>query len=633
MVTTPYDANQSDFLGEGTAAPVLAPQQNLTPLQQQEQDLARSRFNATVAGTPYGTPNFAGGSATPFMVSQTPNGRAAMGTNTVVARQYTQGANGTPAITGAGYVGTYNADGSPVISNAFSTDAQHQTQAAGTPGYDISQTSPNAAGLAPADAYGHAAPGSVWGAGGSGGGGAGGGQFGLADQVNSARQTGAGFLGYGNQALQNTQGQANSLLAQGQAFNPQAQQVAGQFGVGQRSAAPSAVDPSGLGALNTNVAAGLGAAPTVNKANVGMVKTTAAPGAVTPQLGSQGASGADQQSMFSRVNGFLDAPQGPSVAEAQLRQTQAENAAQLMGAARSGRGTSGDQAEALREAMAGGSALMSDTAGQLATLRAQEQDMRQNRNLSAMGLGNQIATDTRGQDLGYRGQNLASLQGDQATALGARGQNLQASQGNQSAQLGLEQLRGQLGLGARGQNLSALQGDQGAQLGARGQNLSALQGNQSTALGARGQDLTARAQDLGALQGDQNANLAAQQLGLQGQLGLSGLGLQAQGQGLQASAQQNALGLGAEQMAQQAIGDSNRNALQQSIANGANQTQLAAIQQQIASRPSLGQQLGMNILGGLTSAVGGGLVSSIFSPNTMAPNYSPGPYGGAGGVY
>lgn len=625
MATDPYAANQSDFFGEGLATPALAPREILSPLQLQEHALAKSRFDAAQNNVPYGTPTYAGGSATPFAVTSTPsnpNGPAA-GNNTVVARQFTPSSNGTPQLTGYGYVGTYGSDGSRVgPGSAFSVDAAHNNQVAGTPGFDISQGAPNAPGLVPMTPSGHATPGAVWGTGMGSSAvaqGSGGAVGGLADQIQSARQTGAGFVGYGDKALQNTQGQANTLMGQGQAYNPQAQQVSSLFGAGDRAAGPSTVDPSRLGVLNTGIANGLGAAPTVNRSAVGMVNPTAAPGTVTPQLGNQGASGAGQLGMLSRVNGFLDADQGPSVAEAQLRQSQADNAAQLIGAARSGRGGAGDQAEALREAMAGGSALMSDTAGQLATLRAQEQDMRQNRNLSAMGLGNQIATDTRGQDLGYRGQNLASLQGDQATALGARGQNLQASQGNQSAQLGLEQLSGQLGLGARGQTLSALQSDQGAQLGARGQNLSALQGNQATQLGANAQDLTARAQDLSALTGDADRGLAAQQLGLQGQLGLSGLGLQAQGQGLQYSSQQNALGLGGEQLAQDAINQQNRNAIQQAIANGANATQLAAIQQQIASQPSFGQQLGMNILGGLTNAASAGIMGSIFSPAQTPP--------------
>lgn len=298
------------------------------------------------------------------------------------------------------------------------------------------------------------------------------------------------------------------------------------------------------------IAGQLGGAPQVG--TVGNIQTGAAPGAVAGNLGTMGMSSADQQGFMNRLNGFLDAPEGASVAEAQLQQAQANNVGQMLGLARSGRGGAGAQAQALAGAMSEGSAIASDTAGQLATLRAQEEDMRKNRALSAIGLGGDMATAARGQDLGYRGQDLAALQGDQSTALGSRGQDIQAAMANQSTQSQLEQLRAQTALGARGQDLSALQGDQSTalgleglrantsvatrgqdlsalqgdqstQLGARGQNLSALQGNQATALGARGQnlqgltadqsaDVAARGQNLSALQGNQ-----ASQLGMRGQ--------------------------------------------------------------------------------------------------------------------
>jgi hypothetical protein len=664
MAVNPYDANQSDFLGEGTAFPAMAPQQNLTPLQQQESDLARRNFNAVQNNVPYGTPASQGGTATTWQQQTYAPGTAAGRPipGGVISRP--QDAQGNPQ-----NLSVYeNTTGSNAGQGSYDARVAVNGGNQKPGGYAVNM------GMAGADPTGLLS-------GSAAGGGAG--PLGLADQVQSARTTGANFVNYGNQALQNTQKQANSLLAQGQAFSPQAPQIASSFGVGQRAAAPGMVDPSQIGALNTNVAGQLGKAPTiaavgnvagklgaapqVNGANVGMVQTGAAPGSVTPQLGSLGASNADQQGMLSRINGFLDAPQGPSVAQAQLQQSQANNMADLIGAARSGRGGAGSQAQALREAQSAGSAIMSDTAGQAATLRAQEEDMIKNRQLNAIGLGGQMATAQRGQDLGYRGQDLAALQGDQATALGARGQDLTGSMANQGTQLGLEQLRGQLGLGARGQdlsalqgdqgtqaqlatargqlslgargqNLSALQGDQGAQLGARGQNLSALQGNQGTELGARGQDVQARAQDLGALTGDADRGLAAQQLGLQGQLGLSGLGLQAQGQGLQASAQQNALGLGAEGMAQDAINQANRNNSQQSIATDANAAQLAAQQAAIKARPSFWEQLALNATGSIGNALGGGIVGSIFSPSQQAPapaapSYNPGPYGGAGGVY
>jgi len=376
--------------------------------------------------------------------------------------------------------------------------------------------------------------------------------------------------------------------------------VAGQLGGGYQ-----------VGSVG-GIAGNLGGAPQVG--TVGNIQTGSAPGAVAGNLGTMGQSSGDQQGMMARLNGFLDAPEGASVAEAQLQQAQANNVGQMLGMARSGRGGAGAQAQALAGAMSEGSAIASDTAGQLATLRAQEEDMRKNRALSAIGLGGDMATAARGQDLGYRGQDLSALQGDQSTALGSRGQDIQAAMANQSTQSQLEQLRANTALGARGQDLSALQGDQSTALGleglrantsvaTRGQDLSALQGDQSTALGARGQNLQGltadqsadiaargqnlsaaqgnqatalgmrgqnvaqegnvinantamRGQDLSAVTGDADRNLAAQQLALQGQLGFGGLQNQATGQGLDYLSQANQQALGAEGIAQQrAIAD------------------------------------------------------------------------------
>lgn len=365
--------------------------------------------------------------------------------------------------------------------------------------------------------------------------------------------------------------------------------VAGSFG-----AVPGAVNPNSLGAISQvasglgggyqvgnvgGIAGRLGAAPSVGQ--VGNIQMQAGPGAIAGQLGNQGASNADQQGMLARLNGFLDAPDGPSIAQAQLQQSQADNMANLIGAARSGRGGAGAQAQALRGAMSEGSALMSDTAGQLATLRAQEADMLKNRQLNAIGLGGQMSEAQRAQDLGFRGQNLQALQGDQGAALQGRGQDLTAAMANQSTQTALEQLQAQTALGARGQNLSALQGDQSTALGleglraqtattsrgqdlsaltadqqasiaARGQNLGALQGNQQVALGARGQNLTAaqgdqstqaqlnlgnlqaqlgaRGQDLSLLQGNQSTALGARGQDVTRELGLANVNMGLRGQ-------------------------------------------------------------------------------------------------------
>ena len=283
------------------------------------------------------------------------------------------------------------------------------------------------------------------------------------------------------------------------------------------------------------IAGQLGAAPQVG--DVGNIQMAGGPGAVMPQLGNMGQQNAAQGEMLSRLSGFLDSGNGPSMAEAQLQQSQADNVANLIGAARSGRGGAGAQAQALRGAMSEGSAIMSDTAGQLATLRAQEADMQKNRQLSALGLGGQMAEAQRAGDLGFRGQDLAALQGDQGAALQGRGQDLQAAMANQGTQTALEQLRANTALGARGQNLSALQGDQGTALGLeglraqtsvqnRGQDLSALQGDQSTAaqmsLGNLQAALGARGQNLSAMQGDQSTALGREGLAAQTALGARG---------------------------------------------------------------------------------------------------------------
>lgn len=437
----------------------------------------------------------------------------------------------------------------------------------------------------------------------------------------------------------------------------------------------SNVDPSQLGGYGSvagglgggyqvggvaNVAGRLGGAPQVG--NVGNVQMGSAPGSVQGTFGNMGAQSADQAGMMARLNGFLDGPEGPSVAEAQLREAQATNMGQMIGMARSGRGGAGAQAQALEGAMSEGGAISSQTAGQMATLRAQEADMLKNRQLSAIGLGGEMSTAARGQDLSFRGQNLQAAQGDQSTQLGARGQDLTGAMANQSTQTQLEQLRAQTGIAARGQDLSALQGDQstglgleglrantsvatrgqdlsalqgdqGAAIAARGQNLSALQGNQSTQLGARGQNVqqeanvlgantALRGQDLSALTSDADRNLAAQQLQANTQLGYGALQNQAQGMGLnflQATNQQAMLGEG---MAQDAI---NNNANNLTSINNANTMADAGIQQQIIQnqgQPSFGQRAALAGIGAVGSAAGGAM-SVMLSDERAKTDISP----------
>lgn len=448
--------------------------------------------------------------------------------------------------------------------------------------------------------------------------------------ANSYNQTGQNFNATAPKAMTGLSPAPAPLSTSQLGAAPTIGQIANV--AGQLGATPQA---AGVG----SVAGRLGAAPQVG--NVGNIQMASGPGGVMPQLGSQGASNADQAGMLARLNGFLDAPEGPSVAEAQLRQAQAGNMADLIGAARSGRGGPGAQALALQDAMSAGAGIASDTAGQLATLRAQEDDMRRNRQLSAIGLGGDMATAQRGQDLGFRGQDLQALQGDQSAALTGRGQDLQAAMANQGTQTALEQLRAQTALGARGQNLSALQGDQGtaaqmslgqlqADVTGRGQNLAALQGDQSTALGreglaaetalgARGQNLSllqgnqstalgARGQNANVLTADADRNLAAQRLGLDAGLGYGNLANTASGQGLQFLNNANQQGVMAQGMNNDLVQSqlSNQTSLQNALTAGQYGLQAAAAS--TPDQPSFWEQLALNSVGGLAQGAGAALV-------------------------
>lgn len=506
-------------------------------------------------------------------------------------------------------------------------------------------------------------------------------------QMQATQQLGANIQGQGAQVANQQAAQAGAYNQVGQGFNATSQSVAPQFGVGDQlsmkggTAAPAALKTSQLGAAPSigqisnvagqlgagpqaagvgGIAGQLGAAPQVGQ--VGNIQMGAGPGAVMPQLGNMGQQSGDQQAMMSRLNSFLDSPDGPSMAEAQLQSAQADNMANLLGAARSGRGGAGAQAQALRGAMSEGSAIMSDTAGQLATLRAQEADMLKNRQLSAIGLGGDMSTAARGQDLSFRGQDLSALQGDQGTALGARGQDLQSAMANQGTQTQLEQLRAQTDLGARGQNLAALQGDQGTAaqmslgqlqadvmgrgqdlsalqgdqstalgreglsaqtaLGARGQDLSLLQGNQSTALGARGQDVTRelglqnvnlgmRGQDAGVLMGDADRDLASQRLGLDAGLGYGNLANTASGQGLQFLNNANQQGVMTQGMQNDMLQAQMNN--QTSLVNQerAAQAGIQAQQMAINAQPSFWEQMALNVGGGVAQGASAGLMSKL----------------------
>lgn len=328
-------------------------------------------------------------------------------------------------------------------------------------------------------------------------------------------------------------------MAQGQYSPTSLQQMAGaaQALRGQQTGGPGNVQGFALPGQPGAVAGQLGGTPQAVGAGANVAgQLGAGPGNVYGTMGNMGGAAGDQQNMLGRLQGFLDQGTDPSIAQAQLQQAQANNAANLIGAARSARGGPGAVAAAMRGAISEGSAIGSDTAGQMATLRAQEADMQRQRQLQGIGLGGQLAGDIRAGDQAYRGQDIQQALADQSTQLGARGQDLNAlladqASGNQLALANLE-----AALAGRGQNLQALQGDQSSALGARGQDVNAL-------LGQMQQNVVQRGQTLDTMSADAQRNLDAQGMNMQRELGMAGLGVQSQGQGLDYLSQAQQRGL------------------------------------------------------------------------------------------
>jgi hypothetical protein len=235
---------------------------------------------------------------------------------------------------------------------------------------------------------------------------------------------------------------------------------------------------------------------------------------------------------------------GPSAAQSQLQMGADQSMGSALSLARSGRG---NNTQAVRQAQFQNAATQQATNQQLATLRAQEYDQAQNRQLGALSAESQA-------QLGYRGQDINALQG-QAGLLGqARGQ---------------DQSQQQLGIG---------QGQFNAQLGLQNRQL-----NDATALGWTGQAQTAAAR------GDANF-FQGQQLGNQsiGQAQQYGLGLQQLGQ--QASSAGQQFQLGEQGLANQTIGQGQQFNL--GMTGLGNQYDLGA---QGLSNQVSGQQLGANM--------------------------------------
>jgi hypothetical protein len=241
-----------------------------------------------------------------------------------------------------------------------------------------------------------------------------------------------------------------------------------------------------------------------------------------------------QTAALDRVLGY-DANTA-SKAEAQLADAQQMNLSNSLALARSARGGPAAQAQALRGAQAEGAATMSQSARDLATLRAQEEDTAKARELQALGLGGQLSGDIRTGDIGERGQNVGALE----TALNAgttqRGQTIGAITADQASQAS-----------QRGQTIEALLGERNAGVSERGQTI----GAQTAALNA---GVSQRGQDVGALEAALNAGVTQRGQTVEQQIAERNAGVTERGQtttaGTAANQQQLDAILGRGQLAQ-----------------------------------------------------------------------------------
>ncbi len=369
------------------------------------------------------------------------------------------------------------------------------------------------------------------------------------DSLNSFAQqsVGAGYefgqqiAGAGQRAETAGQQLGTDALSQGQQLGGQAQNMGERLGG----------DVMGFGAQQAGTLGGMSQQFLGEGAGAGGRQAANLNfGAMQQNLSDAGPNfaGADrslgQASQYGSQLAGVEAQEGPSAAQAQLRaglnQAQAGNIAM----ARSGRGWGGSagaqQAAMTQNAAAGQSAVNAS-----ATLRAQEDAARRQRmaqNLAgaagiSQGVGQQqiaqqgLASNV---DLARAGLNLNQEQLSAQTALQQQQQNDAFQQGMYGLGLGAQQAGGQLGLqgltaGAgiaqqgMGQNIGAQQSGMGMNIGAQqqgiGQNIGAQQAAGSMQLGALGQagglvntgamtGLTAQQQALAAQQQQVANNLA-----------------------------------------------------------------------------------------------------------------------------
>ena len=112
---------------------------------------------------------------------------------------------------------------------------------------------------------------------------------------------------------------------------------------------------------------------------------------------------------YDTLQAYAQQGPGPSAAEAQLRQAQEQNVASQLALARSGRGA-GANANAARQAAYQVAQINQETAGQAATLRAQEAAIWRNQQLQAYGQGANVAQAIEGAQQGRQGMGLQGLQ-------------------------------------------------------------------------------------------------------------------------------------------------------------------------------------------------------------------------------
>jgi hypothetical protein len=202
-----------------------------------------------------------------------------------------------------------------------------------------------------------------------------------------------------------------------------------------------------------------------------------------------GAPAVQMGDSYDALNRYANQGPGPSAAEAQLRQAQDTNVAAQMALARSGRGA-GANAQAMRGAQFQAANIGQQTAGDMATLRAQEAANWRSQQLSALGQASSVAgaIDTSG--INRNAQSLtglnyaANLYGSQDAA-GLQANQFAAGQyGSQyGAQASTQQAAQQDRLAALSQ-MGVLQGQQAGQVN------SAY--SQGLAANAQGADIMAR---------------------------------------------------------------------------------------------------------------------------------------------